>query len=97
MSAISIIVPVYNVEKYLPKCLDSLVNQTIKNNEMLLNKNSEIEKECILKYWNNPNLVVEHGKKGYEKVLTNYTEDIYFKKLIKLYEEILNDSQKHNN
>lgn len=59
--------------------------------------NVEQLKECILKYWNNPNLVVEHGKKGYEKVLTNYTEDIYFKKLIKLYEEILNDSQKHNN
>lgn len=59
--------------------------------------NVEQLKECILKYWNNPELAVEHGKKGYEKVLTNYTEDIYFKKLIKLYEEILNDSQKHNN
>ena len=26
---LSVIVPVYNVEKYLGKCLDSLVNQTI--------------------------------------------------------------------
>lgn len=32
---ISIIVPVYNVEKYLPKCLDSLVNQTYKNIEIV--------------------------------------------------------------
>lgn len=32
----SIIVPVYNVEKYLEKCLDSLVNQTYKNYEVIL-------------------------------------------------------------
>ena len=32
---ISIIVPVYNVEKYLPKCLDSLVNQTLKDIEIV--------------------------------------------------------------
>ena len=24
---ISVIVPVYNVEKYLPRCLDSIINQ----------------------------------------------------------------------
>jgi len=59
--------------------------------------NVEQLKECILKYWNNPELVVEHGKNGYKKVLTNYTEGIYYEKLIKLYEEILNDSKKHNN
>ena len=33
---ISIIVPVYNVEKYIAKCLDSLVNQTYLNIEILL-------------------------------------------------------------
>lgn len=35
MPEVSIIVPVYNVEKYLPKCLDSLVNQTFKDIEIL--------------------------------------------------------------
>lgn len=35
-SRISIIVPVYNVENYLAKCLDSLVNQTHQNIEILV-------------------------------------------------------------
>ena len=33
---ISVIVPVYNVEKYLRKCVDSIVNQTYKNLEIIL-------------------------------------------------------------
>lgn len=33
---VSVIVPVYNVELYLEKCLDSLVNQTLKNIEIIV-------------------------------------------------------------
>lgn len=33
---ISMIVPVYNVEKYIKKCVDSLLNQTYKNFEIIL-------------------------------------------------------------
>lgn len=33
---ISVIIPVYNVEQYLSKCLDSVVNQTYKNLEVIL-------------------------------------------------------------
>lgn len=33
---ISVIVPVYNVEKYLPTCLDSLIGQTYRNLEIIL-------------------------------------------------------------
>ena len=33
--AVSLIMAVYNMEQYLPKCLDSLVNQTLKNIEII--------------------------------------------------------------
>lgn len=33
---LSVIVPVYNTEKYLSKCLDSIVNQTYKNIEIII-------------------------------------------------------------
>ena len=33
---ISIIIPVYNTEKYLPKCLESAINQTYKNIEIIV-------------------------------------------------------------
>ena len=36
MVKVSVIVPVYNVEKYLDKCLDSLVNQTLKEIEIIV-------------------------------------------------------------
>lgn len=32
---VSIVVPIYNVEKYLRQCLDSIVNQTLKNIEII--------------------------------------------------------------
>lgn len=35
MQKISVIIPVYNVEKYLRQCLDSVINQTYKNLEII--------------------------------------------------------------
>lgn len=33
---ISVVIPVYNVEQYLPKCIESIMNQTYKNLEIIL-------------------------------------------------------------
>jgi len=36
MEKISVILPIYNVEKYICECIDSIVNQTYKNLEIIL-------------------------------------------------------------
>lgn len=36
MTKVSIIVPVYNVEKYIDRCLNTLINQTLKDIEILI-------------------------------------------------------------
>ena len=52
MPLVSIIVPVYNVEKYLSQCLDSLVNQTYRNIEIIcINDESPDNSAAILKQY----------------------------------------------
>ncbi|MGP8024228.1 MAG: glycosyltransferase family 2 protein [Methanobacterium sp.] len=47
---ISIIIPVYNVDKYLKQCLDSVINQTLKNIEIIcVNDGSTDNSSQILK------------------------------------------------
>ncbi|PZM67231.1 glycosyltransferase family 2 protein [Paenibacillus dendritiformis] len=66
-SLISIIVPVYNVEKYIRSCLDSLVNQTLKNIEIIIvndgtnDKSAEIAEEYVKNY---SNIKLIHKKNG---------------------------------
>lgn len=52
MPKVSVIVPVYNVENYIEKCLDSLVNQTLKDIEIIVvnDGSTDSSKEKINKY-----------------------------------------------
>lgn len=55
MEKVSIIVPVYNVEKYVERCLNSLVNQTYKNIEIIIvnDGSTDNSKEICEKFENN--------------------------------------------
>lgn len=47
---VSVIIPVYNTAKYLPKCLDSIIHQTYQNLEIItINDGSVDNSEAILK------------------------------------------------
>ena len=50
MNKLSVIVPVYNTEKYVKKCLESIVNQTIKDMEIIIvNDGSTDSSEQVIK------------------------------------------------
>lgn len=62
---VSIIVPVYNTEKYLRRCLDSLVNQTLKDIEIIIiDDKSPDNSILIIKEYENKydNIKVIHNK-----------------------------------
>lgn len=63
---ISIIVPAYNVEKYIKTCLDSLINQTYSNFEIIvINDGSTDQTEKILnEYESNPKIRIFSQKNG---------------------------------
>ena len=79
MPKISIIIPVYNGEKYLRACLDSAVNQTLKDIEIIcLNNGStdgtaEILKEYEKRY---NNVIVITREKSYAGVSRNHGLEI---------------------
>ena len=65
MIKLSILVPIYNVEQYLPDCLDSLCAQTLKNIEIIcINDGSTDASGAILDEYakNNSNIVVINKK-----------------------------------
>lgn len=62
---VSIIVPVYNVEKYLTKCLDSLVNQTLESIEIIVVNDGSPD---------NSQLIINEFVKQYPNKVFSYTK-----------------------
>lgn len=67
MKKVSIIVPVYNVEKYISTCLDSLAKQTLKEIEIIVvndgspDNSQKIIDEYVKKYPNMKSFIKENG------------------------------------
>ena len=60
MYKVSVIIPVYNTEQYLNKCLDSLVNQTLKDIEIILINDGSTD--------NSQNIIDEYSAKYPDKI-----------------------------
>ena len=64
MVKVSVIIPVYKVEEYLPKCLESLINQTLKDIEIIVvNDGSPDNSEKIIKEYSKKDKRVVYIKK----------------------------------
>ena len=48
MAKVSVIIPVYNVEKYLRKCLESVVNQTLKDIEIICVNDGSTDSSALI-------------------------------------------------
>ena len=67
----SIIVPIYNVEKYLPQCIDSILNQDYKDFELILvNDGSPDDSLSICRQY------------AETKIVKNRKQWIFYKKLL---------------
>lgn len=85
MSSITVIVPTYNVEQYIAKCLDSLVEQTFKDFEIwVISDGSTDNSSKIVKEYMNKDLrihLIEKENGGYGSVLEyalKYIKSKYF-------------------
>lgn len=45
---VSVIVPVYNVEKYIKKCVESLINQEYRNFEIILINDGSVDNSGMI-------------------------------------------------
>lgn len=66
MHKVSVIVPVYNVEKYLDRCLNSLVNQTLDDFEIIVINDGSPD---------NSQVIIDEYQKKYPNLIKKYYKD----------------------
>ena len=74
MVKVSVVIPVYNVEEFLKECLDSIVNQTLEDIEIIcVNDGSKDKSLDILNYYaeNDDRFTVISQENGGHAVATN--------------------------
>lgn len=107
---ISVIIPVYNVEKYISECLDSVINQTYKNLQIILVDDGSTDfsgKICDVYAEKDNRITVVHQKNagagaakntGLELIEGDYFSIIDSDDYIELdmYEKMVNSLEKYN-
>ena len=63
MKKVSVIVPVYNVEQYLGRCLNSLINQTLKDIEIIIVNDGSTD---------NSQVIIDNYKNKYSEIIKVY-------------------------
>ena len=65
MAKVSVIIPVYNVEKYISRCLESLANQTLKDLEIIIvnDGSTDNSRSIIEKYLKKHSLRIKYFEK----------------------------------
>lgn len=110
MKKISVVIPVYNVEKYLSECLDSVINQTYKNLQIILVDDGSTDfsgKICDVYAEKDNRITVVHQKNagagaakntGLELIDGEYFSIIDSDDYIELdmYEKMVNSLEKYN-
>ena len=74
MKKISVIVPVYNQEKYIDICINSILSQTYSNIELIIvnDGSTDTSKEIISKYLQHPNIIYLEKENGGLSSSRNY-------------------------
>lgn len=107
---VSVIVPIYNVEKYLSKCIDSITNQTLTNIEIILVNDGSTDNSGIIadEYAKNDNRIkVIHKENGGQGSARNIGIDLAIGEYIgfvdsddwidlDMYEKLYNKANKYN-
>lgn len=110
MKTISVVIPVYNVEKYLSECLDSVINQTYKNLQIIIVDDGSTDfsgKICDVYAEKDNRITVVHQKNagagaakntGLELIDGDYFSIIDSDDYIELdmYEKMVNSLEKYN-
>lgn len=110
MKTVSVVIPVYNVEKYLPECLDSVIDQTYKNLQIIIVDDGSTDssgKICDEYAEKDNRIIVVHQKNagagaakntGLELIDGEYFSIIDSDDYIELdmYEKMINSLEKYN-
>ena len=84
MPKVSILVPCYNVEKYIRQCIDSIVNQTLKDIEIIcINDGSKDNTLSILQQYAYKDDRIKIAYSLFLKANLNFSKMLHIEKMTK--------------